>query len=326
MADYSKQLFEMFSAPGEAVQEKRNYAAQLQQMAEGTRRYEESAARQMFNDQYNRERDVVKDKQWADELTANRTYRDSMLGIQQSNAERLGRPNVETFYTEDGRETKGIYDESAPGGFRPVGGAKTNTANIPNGYQPRPDGGGLTFTPGGPADPAVIANLAGVRGGDGGGPKPLPAEIGARIGLGNQFINVDLPSIRQEITKGTLGGKGLLNNAEAMFNMSGGFGKAGEINRRIQTGLDALRRNLTGQGMSASEAQDYVNRYVPGVADSVKTINSKLDGLESDLNATAAGATAGRQAPPSMMPTAPGGAPSYQRQDIEAEMRRRGIM
>jgi len=324
MADYAKFLFDAFSGPGEAIQEKRNYAAKLQEVA----------GRNMRDDRrfgYQQLRDQVGDQQFEQTRADNRSYRDALFGLQARTAERqdtiAARPQIETFYEPDtGREVKGIYDPESPSGFRPVGGTKNPTGTLSNGYQTRPDGT-MTYVPGGPADPEVVARLAGARGsGDGSGAKPLPAEIGARIGLGNQFINVDLPAIREEITKGTLGGKGLLNNAGAMFQMSGGFGKAGEINRRIQTGLDALRRNLTGQGMSASEAQDYVNRYVPGVADSVKTINSKLDGLEADLNATAAGATAGRVAPPSMMPNAPRGAPTYQRQDIEAEMRRRGIM
>ncbi|WP_029074483.1 hypothetical protein [Kaistia adipata] len=325
MVDYSKFLFDAFSGPGDVIRDNRiektrnaqidrNYAHTLDRFA-----YEKGKDQQDFN--YRSERDRIGDSQWQ-----------QGFNLQQRTANRLdaaaSRPSIETFYDDQGRETKGIYDPSSPLGFRPVGGSKTPTGNIPNGYQMAP-GGGLTFIPGGPADPAVISNLAGARGqgGGSGGARPLPAEIGARIGLGNQFVNVDLPAIRAEIEKGTLGGKGLLNNAEAMFNMGGGFGKAGEVNRRIQTGLDALRRNLTGQGMSMSEAQDYVNRYVPGVADSIDTINSKLNGLEADLNATAAGATAGREPPPSMMPNgqqAP--AVNFQTQHIEAEMRRRGLM
>ena len=347
MADYSRFLFDAFSAPGEAVQEKRDYAAKMQQMAEGTRRYEESAARQMFNDQYNRERDAVKDKQWADEFAANRTYRDSMLGIQQSNAERLGRPNVETFYTEDGRETKGIYDPESPTGFRPVGGAKTNTANIPNGYQLRPDGGGLTFIPGGPADPSVVSNLAGVRG-QGGGNRPLPAMTIKDLGARGQAVD-DLNRLTGGF-KDEYGGysAGFLGDTANTLGRNLGVGLGDQANwwQDYQTRKNVTRNQLFGSALTAQEKAEFdkadinpgmtptairenLARQQNAVTNAARKMATALakQGYQRDAIEAALGMSLDDIG---MAPTGGNGrqqqAPSYQPQDIEAEMRRRGIM
>jgi hypothetical protein len=346
MADYSKQLFEMFSAPGEAVQEKRNYAAKMQQMAEGTRRYEESAARQMFNDQYNRERDAVKDKQWADEFTANRSYRDSMLGMQQRTAERLERPNVETFYDDQGRETKGIYDPESPTGFRPVGGAKTNTANIPNAYQPRPEGG-LTFIPGGPADPEVVARLAGVRGEAKPG-RPLPAMTIKDLGTKGQAVD-DMGRLTEGFQDG-YGGYGTswagdITNTLGR-NVGAGFGDQANWWQDYQSRKNVVRNQLFGSALTAQEKGEFDKADIsPGMTPAA--IRANLARQQNAVtNAARKMATAYAQQGYSRdaieaalgMPldalggTSSGGngrqqqAPSYQPQDIEAEMRRRGIM
>jgi hypothetical protein len=346
MTDYSRFLFDAFSAPGEAVQEKRNYAAKMQQMAEGTRRYEESAARQMFNDQYNRERDAVKDKQWSDEFTANRTYRDSMLGIQQGNAERLGRPNVETFYTEDGRETKGIYDESSPTGFRPVGGAKTNTTGIPNGYQARPDGGGLTFIPGGPADPSVVGNLAGVMGEAKPG-RPLPNATVKDLGEYGASVE-DMGRISDGFKDG-FGGKsaGWVGDSQNLLgrNVGAGYGDQAAWWQDYQSRKNLVRNKLFGAALTATEKGEFEKADInPGMTPEAIRTNLERQ-RNASINAARKLSTAyakqgySRGAIEAALgmslddigggPSSNGGqqqAPSYQSQDIEAEMRRRGIM
>lgn len=74
MADYSRQLFDMFGSIGDQVVDNRKEA-------EGKRRYNESAARQMFNDEYNQSRDLVKDKQWADEFNQKNAYNNRYLDV-----------------------------------------------------------------------------------------------------------------------------------------------------------------------------------------------------------------------------------------------------
>ncbi|MDR6292357.1 hypothetical protein E9232_004897 [Inquilinus ginsengisoli] len=116
----------------------------------------------------------------------------------------------------------------------------------------------------------------------------FPAEIGARLGLGNQFLDNDLPEIRKQIDAGALEGLG------SRAQMALGAGTPGRIVARIQTGVDALRRNLTGAGMNAAEVDEYVGRYLPTSTDGATTIKSKLDGLEADLIASREGVLAAK--------------------------------
>lgn len=111
----------------------------------------------------------------------------------------------------------------------------------------------------------------------------LPAEVGARIGLGDKFL-ADVPTIEAEIkagkTNGIMGGAAL----------AAGVGDAGSIWRKIETGRDALVRNLTGAGMSVSEAENMASRYQIGPMDSQATQLDKLNGLAEDLKAVRSGA------------------------------------
>jgi hypothetical protein len=61
------------------------------------------------------------------EFGANNDYRNRSLSLQERQAAQKA-PQIQTFYTQDGRETKGVYDPTAPGGFVPVGGAKAAVA------------------------------------------------------------------------------------------------------------------------------------------------------------------------------------------------------
>lgn len=45
----------------------------------------------------------------------------------ESKLKTAAQPNIETFYDDKGREVKGIYDATAPNGYRPVGGAKASS-------------------------------------------------------------------------------------------------------------------------------------------------------------------------------------------------------
>ena len=116
----------------------------------------------------------------------------------------------------------------------------------------------------------------------------LPAEMGARIGLGDEFLNEDLPGIKKDVEAGTATG------AYDYVMGWAGRGRQGEIRRRLLTGVDALRRNLTGAGMGQQETEEYVGRYLPSITDDAETLASKIDGLERDLRAVKDGAVSGK--------------------------------
>lgn len=127
----------------------------------------------------------------------------------------------------------------------------------------------------------------------------LPAEMGSRIGLGDEFLQNDLPEIKKDVASGVATGP--------IDYLTGwaGRGRSGEIQRRLLTGVDALRRNLTGAGMGMQETEEYVKRYQPSMTDDAETLMSKINGLERDLKAVKEGAIAGKSGTMSE-----GGAPS----------------
>jgi hypothetical protein len=86
-----------------------------------------------------------------------------------------------------------------------------------------------------------------------------------------------------------------------------GWGKPGELHRRIASGAEALLRNLTGAGMSMSEASDYVDRYRPSIKDNAESLASKLTQLERELKSVME--TVGRGRGGTLQPI-PGGQPA----------------
>jgi hypothetical protein len=115
----------------------------------------------------------------------------------------------------------------------------------------------------------------------------LPAEMGARIGMGDAFLE-QLPRIRESIARGDASGPidGTL--------LKLGIGGPASLWRDIETGRDALVRNLTGAGMSESEAKNQTARYQIDATDSSDTMLQKLGNLERDLRATRSGAIKAR--------------------------------
>lgn len=343
MADYSRQLFDMFGSVGDAWQEKRNYAAKLQESADRNMRDDRRFDYQVKNDDRNYLRQLGIDD-------ANADYRNQSLDLQRRSVERqeaiAARPNIETFYTPEGQETRGIYDPESPTGFRPVGGAKTSTANIPNGYQPRPNGGGLTFTPGGPADPAVIANLASVRN-EGKPGRPLPAMTIKDLGTKGQAVD-DLNRLTEGFQDGYGGYKtswgGDVSNAVGR-NWGLGLGEQANWWQDYQSRKNVVRNQLFGSALTAQEKGEFDKADIsPGMTPA--TIRQNLARQQTAVtNAARKMATAlakqnySREAIEAALGMSlddlgggPSGnspqqqAPSYQPQDIEAEMRRRGMM
>jgi len=344
MADYSRFLFDAFSAPGDAIQEKRNYAAKLQEAADRNTRDDRRFDYQVKNDDRNYLRQLGIDDD-------NAAYRNQSLDLQRRSVERqeavAARPSIEPFYDEQGREVRGVYDESSPTGFRQIGGAKTNTANVPNAYQPRPEGG-LTFIPGGPADPEVVARLAGVRG-EAKPARPLPAMTIKDLGAKGQAVD-DMGRLTEGFQDG-YGGYGTswagdITNTLGR-NVGAGFGDQANWWSDYQSRKNVVRNQLFGSALTAQEKGEFDKADIsPGMTPAA--IRANLARQQNAVtNAARKMATAYSQQgysrdaieaalgmPLDALGGSPSGgngrqqqqAPSYQPQDIEAEMRRRGIM
>jgi hypothetical protein len=151
------------------------------------------------------------------------------------------------------------------GSMQPIQGfaPRPQAGNVPAGYQPTPDGK-LAFIPGGPADPAR--------------PVPVAGEQAARLAMGEVFLS-KAPQILEEIKAGALTGPYDANKAAL------GYGRQGEISRQLASGSDALLRNLTGAGMSNTEAEKYVARYQESRFDTAETLYSKVSQLREELQA-----------------------------------------
>jgi hypothetical protein len=114
---------------------------------------------------------------------------------------------------------------------------------------------------------------------------PVPAEVAARLGLARGFLE-NYPAIIAKLDNvGTAKGR-----LQQFFNT----GEVGEIVRQIESGSDALQRQLTGAGMSIPEAKNYASRYLPSPLDQPFDTLSKLKGLKYDLEHTSEAVMAGR--------------------------------
>lgn len=112
----------------------------------------------------------------------------------------------------------------------------------------------------------------------------LPAEVGARVGLGD-FFQKDVPNLEKEL--GTWTNK---DRIDLKLNK----GRAGDVWRRIEGGRDALVRHLTGAGIGVAEAQNQADRYQIQATDTVPTMINKLHLLSNHLEAVKQGAINGK--------------------------------
>jgi hypothetical protein len=147
----------------------------------------------------------------------------------------------------------------------------------------KPKSKGFSFT----HPDGTVVQFGGTDGG-GGTAAGLSGEIGSRLGLGRSFLENDYPGIIKIIKSG--GATGPLDYTKGRF----GRGESGVVQRRMASGVDALRRNLTGQGMAVAEASDYAARYQPEWSDNAEILASKAAGLKRDLLAVDAGAVLGK--------------------------------
>ena len=110
-----------------------------------------------------------------------------------------------------------------------------------------------------------------------GGPATqIPAEVGARVGLGKAF-----EPYAKEISEAIDAGK--FNTAIGRLQLATGTGEVGALSRRMELGKEALMRGLTGAGMNASEADTYAARFSIQTTDSPSTIKDKLNMLTWSL-------------------------------------------
>lgn len=105
----------------------------------------------------------------------------------------------------------------------------------------------------------------------------IPAEIVARIGLGQAFLD-QYPELRKSIENGEA--TGLIDALAGQFiNASG----SAAIRRRIASGQDAMRRMLTGAALTGSETDEYIDRYGPSITDDTTSLLDKTDQLEREI-------------------------------------------
>lgn len=190
-------------------------------------------------------------------------------------------PEVKEFFDDNGQPYKAQWNPETQA-WDKVGGSKAAS-----------NSSGVTVSPDG------TVQIGGAT---------LPAEMGSRIGLGDAFLK-DLPKVRQQIESGEV------NSVIERGQLAAGAGKPAAIWRQIESGKEALVRNLTGAGMSMSEAQNQAARYQISSTDSKETMLDKLAGLERDLIATRQGAIGAKTgqlsaSPPQAGKDARKGAPS----------------
>ena len=132
---------------------------------------------------------------------------------------------------------------------------------LPPGYRPKDPGNpdaGVEPIPGGPAE-------------------ELPAELAARIGLADSFIG-EVPALRERIIGGEATGP--VDVTQAGWNSSS---TQAEVRRKVLSGIDAMKRMLSGAGLPVAEQAEYEYRYLPGYTDDAKSAAQKLDQLAAEL-------------------------------------------
>jgi hypothetical protein len=161
----------------------------------------------------------------------------------------------------------------------------------------------------------------------GGVQPPVASEVAARVALMKDFLE-KFPDVTAQIDAGALTGPGYL------YGVVGGYGEGGKVNRVIQSGSEALVRNLTGAGMPQSEAERYVTRYEPGALDTAAKLKDKVLKLRTDLLNVREGVIAGHtwdqiidpallEAEPPPPTAAPAEAPAAAPADANAKPKKR---
>jgi hypothetical protein len=130
--------------------------------------------------------------------------------------------------------------------------------------------------------------------------KPLPAEVAGRVGMMEPYLN-EADAIGKRIDSGEITGPIDTTLAQQ------GVGDKGRLYAQIESGVDALVRNLTGAGMTRDEAAAYARRYLPTYADDAKSMRTKHDQLVKELQSIRLKQYEGRRTGVSPVPTGPQG-------------------
>lgn len=207
---------------------------------------------------------------------------------------RQGRPEVYNTLSADEKTQLGLdpgkaYQRGADNKISEIGGNGVNVnveaPKLPSGYRfadPKNPNAGVEPIPGGPAT-------------------QLPGELAARVGMADNFLNNDLPAIRESVKQGDVTGP--IDRFSAANRSSG---KPAETYRKIQSGVEVLSRLLSGAGMTQVEIDEKTRRYMPTYTDDAASVATKLDQLEAELKATKDAALRGRGGPTQGQPPAGG--------------------
>ena len=120
----------------------------------------------------------------------------------------------------------------------------------------------------------------------------LPAEVGARIGLGEGFLK-EFDDIKSRAKK-FYGAKSPYDQVKRRGQVFFNTGEGGKLWADVESGKEALVRQLTGAGMAQQEAENQVSRYAISPWDTEYDALQKLERLRRDLGNTAIGAYKGR--------------------------------
>jgi hypothetical protein len=118
---------------------------------------------------------------------------------------------------------------------------------------------------------------AGVEPIPGGPGEEMPAEVAARIGLADSFI-AEAPTLRKRIIGGEATGP--YDVTMAGWNSSS---TQAEVKRKILSGIDSMKRMLSGAGLPVAEQAEYEFRYLPTYTDDAPSAAQKLDQLTNEL-------------------------------------------
>lgn len=245
----------------------------------------------------------------ADYLKQINTPADPMKDLQRQKMELeiANLQNPQAKLTDDQREYQAARDQGFQGSFmdymvkmKEAGRQQVNIdtgEKLPSGFRwVNPDQRelGVEPIPGGPAT-------------------QIPGELAARIGMGENWLQNDLPTLRDPASLEAATGP--IDRAMAWA----GRGKPAEIERKFQSGVEVLSRLLSGAGMTQIEVDEKTKRYMPTIADDANSLMTKLNQLEAEIRAAGNAAMRGRGGRIEAFPSSGANKPISEMSDQELE-------
>lgn len=131
-----------------------------------------------------------------------------------------------------------------------------------------------------------------------GGPATqLPGELAARIGLADNWLKNDFPTVKSSVEAGDV--TGVIDRFQAANNQKS---PQASTYRKIQSGVEVLSRLLSGAGMTQVEIDEKTARYLPTYTDDDVSMSDKIDQLAQEIKATRDSALQGRGGPIASQP------------------------